>query len=92
MNHFTVRRARVQPEFAHLYPEIVPDVWMSAPLATHLVRKRGPREVCKKRGCAGGRVLCEAHFEFRGGTRRPKYLAGACVRRLTPAFAILAIA
>jgi hypothetical protein len=39
-----------------------------------------------------GGTLCEAHFEFRGGTRRPKYLAGACVRRLTPAFAILAIA
>jgi hypothetical protein len=70
MNHFTIRRARVRPEFARLYPEIVPGVWMSAKLATRLVRRRGRSELCRQHGCDQGRVLCDAHFEFRGGQGR----------------------
>ena len=36
-----VPRTRVRPEFAKLYPEIVPAVWMSAGRATRLIRQRG---------------------------------------------------
>lgn len=67
MNLFHIRRARVRPEFAKFYPEIVPGVWMSAQRAARLVRHRGPRAQCREQGCARGRALCEVHFEFRGG-------------------------
>lgn len=80
MNFFDVRRARVRPEFAELYPEIAPGVWMSARHATRLVRQRGPREQCNQ-GCARGRVLCEVHFEFRGGSRGRQYLTGTWTPR-----------
>ena len=80
MNHFVIRRARVRPEFARLYPEITPAVWMSAKLATRLVRRRGPRETCRQRECNQGRILCEAHFEFRGGYRS----SPGCTEALAP--------
>jgi hypothetical protein len=76
MNHFAVRRARVRLEFARLYPEIVPGVWMSAKIAARLVRRGGPRDECTQQGCARGRVLCDAHFEFRGGRGSPYQLNG----------------
>jgi hypothetical protein len=66
MNRFAARRARVRLEFAWLYPEIEPGVWMNAKKVTAWARQS---DVEKKRGhgCARGRVLCDVHFEFRGG-------------------------
>ena len=80
MTYFDTRRARVRPQFAVLYPEITPGVWMSARRATRLVRQRGPREQCRQ-GCAQGRVLCENHFEFKGGRRGRQYLTGEWLPR-----------
>jgi hypothetical protein len=60
MNFFEVRRARVRPEFAKLYPEIVPGVWISAKQAARLVRLHARRRESSP-------VLLDLHFEFRGG-------------------------
>ena len=92
MNHITVRRARVRPEFAQLYPEITPEVWMSARKATRLVLKRGQREPCKREGCDRGRVLCEAHFEFRGGKRSRQHLTGIRMPRASALLGLDALA
>jgi hypothetical protein len=61
-----VRRVRVRPEFASLYPEVVPSVWMSATKAARLIRLAGPKQE-RVRGSACRRLMCELHFEFRGG-------------------------
>ena len=72
MNFFDVRRVRVRPRYAHLYPELASDVWLSARQVTRLMVLRGPRELCRQLGCARGRVLCDQHFEFRGGRPSPQ--------------------
>jgi hypothetical protein len=64
---FDVRRVRVRPRYAFLYPEVARDVWLSARRVARMVEVRGPRQLCRQQGCARGRVLCDAHFEFRGG-------------------------
>ncbi|HEY7612775.1 MAG TPA: hypothetical protein VH764_07265 [Gemmatimonadales bacterium] len=69
MDFFVVRRVRVRPEFASLYPELVPSVWMSAAKAVRLIRQADPMQQ-RVQGCACRRIMCEAHFEFRGGARR----------------------
>lgn len=58
------REARLQPEFAALYPDLATGVWL---LATHvadrlaILARRDPEfDVLR-------RVLDERHFEFRGG-------------------------
>jgi hypothetical protein len=68
MDFFVVRRVRVRPEFASLYPEMVPGVWMSAAKAARLIRQADPAQQ-RVQGCACRRLMCEAHFEFRGGRR-----------------------
>ena len=77
MNLFEVRRARVRAEFAWLYPEIVPGVWMSARKAAQLVR-RSPRP---DRRPSGERVLPDTHFEFRGGRRSRQAASGVWTPR-----------
>jgi hypothetical protein len=69
MDFFVVRRVRVRPEFASLYPEMVPDVWMSAAKAARLIRQADPTQQ-RVQDCACRRLMCEVHFEFRGGPRR----------------------
>lgn len=69
MNYFAVRRVRVLPQFASLYPEMVPGVWISAARAARLARQADPNNR-RVHGCACARVLCEVHFEFRGGDSR----------------------
>ena len=60
------REARLKPEFAHLYPAVVPDTWhAAAELADKVV-------ACRLLLPSGGFVLHEramsgGHFEFRGG-------------------------
>ena len=81
MQFFDTRRARVRPEFAALYPEIVAGVWMSAHEATRLVRRMGVRAVCAEEGCSHGRILCDLHFEFRGGRRNRQAQTGLRIPR-----------
>jgi len=59
---------RVRPEFASLYPEMVPGVWTSATKAARLIRQADPKQQ-RVHGCACRRLMCEIHFEFRGGRR-----------------------
>jgi hypothetical protein len=73
MNFFEVRRVRVRPAYAHLYPEIIPDVWLSAWRVTRLVRRAASRTGAER---IGARVLSDEHFEFRGGTRGRQYVTG----------------
>jgi hypothetical protein len=67
MHLFVVRRARLRPGFARLYPELVPDVWMCAGKAAALVRSANVRK--SREVVLGARVLSDLHFEFRGGSR-----------------------
>ncbi len=78
MAFFDIRRARVKPEFAHLYPEVADGVWLSARRVTRLVRRRrGPRILLP-----GNRALSPEHFEFRGGARGRQYLTGVWLERV----------
>jgi hypothetical protein len=64
-----MREARLRPEFAHLYPELIPGQWEPASrivevvLAHYLLQQMAadPME----------RALQESHFEFRGGAQEP---------------------
>ena len=69
MDFFIVRRARVRPEYARHYPELVPGVWMSAARAARLIRQADPGHQ-RVHACGCRRVMCELHFEFRGGRRQ----------------------
>jgi hypothetical protein len=61
-----MREARLRPEFAHIYPELVPGQWEPAAriarviLARYLVQRMTDTD-------PPDRALNEAHFEFRGG-------------------------
>ncbi|HJR16542.1 MAG TPA: hypothetical protein VJ808_06790 [Gemmatimonadales bacterium] len=62
------REARLRPEYAFIYPTLKPGVWESAAtLADRLLAD------CLLRGrdsALRGRLLLDAHFEFRGGCSR----------------------
>jgi len=61
----TRREARLLSEHARLYPGLVPGVWESAAMLADRVLAVG-----LLRGAAigwRGRILHDAHFEFRGG-------------------------
>ena len=65
MHFFAIRRARLRPEYARLYPRLVPHIWIGARTAARSVRRAN-------RGLGilelqGRRILPDAHFEFRGG-------------------------
>ena len=79
MHLFTVRRARLRPGFARLYPELAPDVWMSASRAARLVRSANRRH--RRELVPGARVLSELHFEFKGGRRSRQELTGCWTPR-----------
>jgi hypothetical protein len=60
------RESRVRPGFGQLYPELRPG-WDAAQVVAHRVADR----ILTRRGYAAllkGRVLPDAHFEFRGGS------------------------
>jgi hypothetical protein len=67
------REARLRPEQADLYPGLVPGQWESAAmladrvLAARLLRGRDLLHP--------GRILADAHFEFRGGQARDASVA-----------------
>ncbi|MEZ0335900.1 MAG: hypothetical protein ACAI18_18060 [Gemmatimonadales bacterium] len=83
MSFFLVRRARVRPQFAKLYPEIVPGVWISARRATRVVQRR-PKAREDRPTPDDGRVLPDLHFEFRGGRQRLLDHAGGWTARAEP--------
>ena len=73
------REARVRPEHAHRYPGIRPERWESAATVADRVLAgwllRGNDIAIR------GRVLLEAHFEFRGGSERGGEREGARPQR-----------
>lgn len=68
MDFFTVRRVRVRPEFASRYPELVPGVWISATRAARMIRQADQTQQ-RVHDCDCRRLMCELHFEFRGGRK-----------------------
>ena len=61
----SLREARLKGQFRNLYPGIKADVWLPArEVAEHIIAV--VRHEGGKRG-AGGHMLAEEHFEFRGG-------------------------
>jgi hypothetical protein len=59
------REARLRPEHARFYPGIAPGVWESAAVLADRVVASGLLRGAAMGWC--GRILAEAHFEFRGG-------------------------
>lgn len=64
------RQARLRQQFAPLYPGVTPGEWLPAWLLAEQVQAIGesPAGRAEERACA------PAHFEFRGGGRRPPEL------------------
>jgi hypothetical protein len=73
------REARLRPEHAHRYPDVRPERWESAATVADRVLAgwllRGNDLAIR------GRVLLDAHFEFRGGSERGGEREGARPRR-----------
>jgi hypothetical protein len=69
------REARLRPEHAHRYPGIRPEKWETAAVVADRVLAgwllRGNDIAIR------GRVLLDAHFEFRGGCERGGEREGA---------------
>jgi hypothetical protein len=66
-----MREARLRPEFAHIYPELIPGQWEPAAriarviLARYLVQQMTDAP-------SPDRALDEGHFEFRGAAEPPR--------------------
>jgi hypothetical protein len=76
-----MRKARLRPEYAHLYPEVLPDVWLGAAgVALHVVRQQ-ERATSKPGTLEPGRILSSAHFQFTGGRKRRAGWSGPSSRR-----------
>jgi hypothetical protein len=74
------REARLKPEFAHLYAPLEAGIWESASLMADRMTSWLLRQA------HGGyvspdRILRPEHFEFRGTSRRPAFLAAGHSRR-----------
>ncbi len=64
-----LREARLRPEYAHLYPMLVPDTWEpAADTAAKVAAARLLQLVDAY--VLHDRVLADGHFEFRGGSPR----------------------
>jgi hypothetical protein len=64
-----LRRARLDPKFGSLYPEIPAGHWLPAWQAATRRAERVWREAGAE-ALLEGRLLAEEHFQFRGGTPR----------------------
>jgi hypothetical protein len=73
------REARVRPEHAHRYPGIRPERW--EPAATLADRVLAGWLLRGNDIAIRGRLLLDAHFEFRGGSERGGEREGARPRR-----------
>jgi hypothetical protein len=70
-----LREGRLRPEFAALYPDLTPGIWVPACTLTDFVLERGLYQ--RLTGSpAKHRALSEGHFEFRGGPSRGATWAG----------------
>ena len=63
-----MREARLRPEFAHLYPELIPGQWEPASRIAEVVLARFLLQQMASDPME--RALQESHFEFRGGWYR----------------------
>jgi hypothetical protein len=62
-----IREARLRPEYASLYPDLSPGVWVPACTLRDFVLERGLYQ--RRTGLPSHRrLLLESHFEFRGGS------------------------
>ena len=59
------REARLKPEYAHLYPYLVPGIWDRA--STIAVKTVEAMAQNPEGQPPGGRILTDEHFDFRGG-------------------------
>jgi hypothetical protein len=76
-----MRKARLRPEYAHLYPEILPDVWLGAAgVALHVGRQQ-ERAAIRSGTLGPGRLLSSAHFQFTAGRKRRAGWSGPSSRR-----------
>lgn len=57
-----VRELKLLPEFAHLYPGLTANVWIRGNVLAQWLAARGS---VQPRATAGGRIVCDRHFEFR---------------------------
>jgi hypothetical protein len=60
------RRARLLPDYAPLYPDIPPDVWLPAGRVAFLLARRVAR-AHRSAGSLPDRILDPRYFEFTGG-------------------------
>jgi hypothetical protein len=73
--HLPLREGRLRPEFAALYPDLTPGIWVPACTLTEFVLERGLYQ--RLTGSpAKHRPLLEEHFDFRGGPAREPAWAG----------------
>jgi hypothetical protein len=64
-----MREARLRQEYADLYPDLTPSLWIPASVLSEFVLERGLYQ--RRTGSPSStRILTEAHFEFRGGNGR----------------------
>jgi hypothetical protein len=64
-----LREARLRPEYAHLYPMLEPGTWALAAVIAEKVAAMRLLQLADS-FVFHDRVLCDAHFEFRGGRPR----------------------
>jgi hypothetical protein len=77
------RLACLKPEFASLYPELPPGVWVTAMSAAWVVIG-GVFGRSREWPGTDGRILPEEHFVFRDGAGRPAGWAGPLSRADDP--------
>jgi hypothetical protein len=64
-----IREARLRPEYAELYPDLTPGIWVPATVLSEFVLERGLYQ--RRTGSPShARLLAESHFDFRGGRVR----------------------
>lgn len=73
------REARLRPEWGELYPGLRPGQWEAAAVVAD--RLLADRLLRGNETAIRGRVLLDAHFEFRGGTSRGGERGGMRLRR-----------
>jgi hypothetical protein len=79
----THRQAWLDPAFAALYPELPSGIWMTAASVSSLI-VHGAVSWGRPWPDDGPRILCDAHFRFRGGRCRGAEWSGATSRDTDP--------
>lgn len=74
------REARLKPQYAELYPGLVPGVWTPVEELLHHVTELIAQDRSKTGTITGPRLLHEDHFEYRGTSIRPEGLPAGSTR------------